>query len=55
MSGIGFFPIALSIFVAYDKYNPKVRYAKIRSALFMTGLILAFLIWYIGPKVFPGL
>jgi uncharacterized membrane protein required for colicin V production len=55
LSGIGFFPIALSVFVAYDKYNPKVRYAKIRYALFLTGLILAFLIWYIGPKVFPGL
>lgn len=55
LSGIGFFPIALSALVAYDKYDPKVRYAKLRYALFVTGLALAFIIWYFGPKFFPNL
>jgi hypothetical protein len=54
LSGIGFFPVALSALVAFDKRNPKVRYAKIREILFAGGLILAILIWYIGPKIFPG-
>lgn len=52
LSGIGFFPMALSAFAAYDKYNPRVRYARIRNALFFTGLALAFFIWYFGPKIF---
>ena len=55
ISGIGFFPMALSALVAYDKYNPKVSYAKIRYALFVAGLALAFIIWYFGPKVFPNM
>ena len=28
ISGIGFFPLAASAFVAYDKYNPKVTNVK---------------------------
>ncbi len=55
ISGLGFFPIALSALVAYDKYNPNVRYATLRNVLFVTGLALAFIIWYFGPKFFPGL
>ena len=55
ISGIGFFPIALSALVAYDKYDLKVPYAKIRYALFFAGVVLAFIIWYFGPKVFPGI
>jgi hypothetical protein len=54
LSGIGFFPVALSALVAYDKRNPKVPYAKIREVLFIVGFLLAAVIWYIGPKVFPG-
>lgn len=54
ISGIGFFPVAVSALVAYDKYNPKVTHAKLREAVFMAGMILAFVIWYIGPKIFPG-
>ena len=55
LSGIGFFPVALSAFVAYDKHNPKVQYAKAREALFMLGLVLAIVIWFFGPKFFPNL
>jgi hypothetical protein len=55
ISGIGFFPVALSAFVAYDKYNPKVSNTKLREGIFMAGMILAFIIWFIGPKIFPGI
>jgi len=54
ISGIGFFPVAVSTFVAYDKYNPKATNVKLREAIFMAGMILAFTIWFIGPKIFPG-
>jgi len=55
ISGIGFFPVAVSALVAYDKYNPKVSNAKLRDAIFMAGMLLAFIIWFIGPKLFPGI
>ena len=54
ISGIGFFPLAASAFVAYDKYNPKVTNVKLRDAIFTAGMILAFIIWLIGPRIFPG-
>ena len=55
ISGLGFFPVAVSTFVAFDKYNPKVTNVKLRDAIFKAGMILAFIIWFIGPKIFPGI
>ena len=54
ISGIGFFPLAVSAFAAYDKSNPKVANAKLREIIFFAGLIMAFIIWFIGPIIFPG-
>jgi len=54
-SGLGFFPIAVSIFVSYDKRNPKVENAKLRDAIFLGGMIVAAAIWVLGPKLFPNL
>lgn len=52
-SGLGFFPLAISIFVAYDKNNPKVKNQKLREAVFFGGMVVATLIWVLGPKLFP--
>jgi hypothetical protein len=54
ISGLGFFPLALSAFSSYDKRNPKVSNKKLREGLFIAGLALAFIIWFIGPRLFPS-
>ena len=54
-SGLGFFPLAVSIFVTYDKRNPKVKYTKWRDIVFNAGMVVAVAIWLLGPKVFPNL
>ncbi len=55
MKSLGFFPLAVSAFTIYDKEDPKVKYKKLREALFTIGLVLALLIWLFGPKLFPNL
>jgi len=54
-SGLGFFPIAVSIFVSYDKRNPNVKHKEIRDVVFMGGMVAAAAIWVLGPKLFPNL
>ena len=54
VSGLGFFPLAVSAFAVYDREDPKIKNGKLREALFVIGLVVAFLIWFFGPKLFPG-
>ena len=53
LNAIGFFPLAVSAFAIYDKEDPKVKYPKLREALFVIGLVLAFVVWFLIPKIFP--
>lgn len=55
MNALGFFPLAISAFAIYDKEDPKVKNPKLREALFVIGLVLTFVVWFIVPKVFPDL
>ena len=55
IKSLGFFPLAISAFVAYDKNDPEVKNRKLREVLFTTGLVLAFLVWFFGPRIYPNL
>lgn len=54
-SGLGFFPMAIGIFVTYDKNDPNVKNPKLRDAIFFGGMLASIFLWLLGPKLFPTL